>query len=77
MNSGFSLTEREARRIRFGTQLLPPSHLRQRLMEEIAELETRMENLARSRDQTHINMLDNYRNMMLERLEILRNISPN
>ena len=77
MNSGFSLSERGARRIRFGAQLLPQSRLRQQLMKEISELELRMNTLERSQNQKHPTMLGNYRNMILERLEILRDLLTN
>jgi hypothetical protein len=77
MSDSFSLAERGARRIRFGTQLLHQSNLRQRLIKEISELELRMATLERSQDQKHNTMLDNYRNMMLERIDILRDLLTN
>jgi hypothetical protein len=77
MSNGFSLAEGGARKVRFGSQLLHQSNLRQRLMKEISELESRMDTLERSHDQKHSSMLDNYRNMMLERINILRDLLEN
>jgi hypothetical protein len=77
MSKSSSIPERGASKIRFGTQLLHQSHLRQRLMKEISELEARMDVLERSQDKKHNATLDSYRNMMLERLEILRDLLAN
>jgi hypothetical protein len=77
MSKGSSIAERGAPKIRFGTQLLHQSHLRQRLMKEISELEARMDVLERSQDQKHAATLDSYRNMILERLDILSNLLTN
>lgn len=74
MERGSYTNERGASKIRFGSQLLYQSGLRQRLINEISELESRMTMLDRSQEQKHNAIRDNYRNMILERLDILRDL---
>lgn len=74
MTNSFSSTQRGARKIRVGGQMLHHAHLRQRLLKEISELEARMDALERSQDFKHEATLNNYREMIVERLQILQDI---
>ena len=63
-----------ARKIRYGTEMVNHTHLRQRLIKEVTQLESRIDILERAQEQKHHATLRNYREMILERLKILQDL---
>jgi hypothetical protein len=74
MDSGFSIAERGAGKIRFGGQMLHHARLRRHLLKEVSELEAHLSALEQSQDTKHQETIHSYCGMILERLQILHDL---